>query len=240
MRMNGDLREGGRAIGYVRVSTREQADTGASLQTQEVKIRAMAAVQDAELLDIIVDAGESAKTLNRPGMAQLLARVESREVQIVIVAKLDRLTRSVRDLANLLEKFDRRRVVLVSVTESLDTATAGGRLVLNIMSSVSQWEREAISERTRDVLRHKKANGFRTGEILYGYKLAADGRRLEADDREQRTLSRLRELRASGLSCREVAEHLNAEGYTTRRGSPWRFQYVAELARRTPEQNRAF
>jgi site-specific DNA recombinase len=82
-------------------------------------------------------------------MARVLDLVQSREVGMVIVAKLDRLTRSVRDLAVLLEQFQRRGVSLVSVAESLDTGSASGRLVLNIMVSVSQWEREAIGERTR-------------------------------------------------------------------------------------------
>jgi DNA invertase Pin-like site-specific DNA recombinase len=79
-------------------------------------------------------------------------------------AKLDRLTRSVRDLADLLERFERRGVALVSVSESLDTGTAAGRSVLNVMMSVAQWEREAIGERTREALRHKIANGQRIAD----------------------------------------------------------------------------
>ncbi len=74
----------------------------------------------------------------------------------LIVAKLDRLTRSVKDLAELLERFERKGVALVSVAESLDTGSAAGRLVLNITAAVSQWEREAIGERTKDALSHKR------------------------------------------------------------------------------------
>jgi hypothetical protein len=95
-------------------------------------------------LEIIVDGGESAKSLKRPGMAKLLAMVDAGKVQTVIIAKRDRLTRSVKDLCELLERFERRGVALVSVAESLDTGSAAGRLVLNIMAAVSQWEREAI------------------------------------------------------------------------------------------------
>jgi hypothetical protein len=83
----------------------------------------------------------------------------------VIIAKLDRLTRSVKDLAELLERFNRSGVSLVSVAESLDTGTAAGRLVLNIMTAVSQWEREASGERTRDAMHHKRANGERVGTV---------------------------------------------------------------------------
>jgi DNA invertase Pin-like site-specific DNA recombinase len=98
----------------------------------------MVVVHGAELADIIVEAGESAKSLNRPGMQRLLALVDAGEVQAVIVAKLDRLTRSVKDLCELLERFERRGVALISVAESLDTGSAAGRLVLNIMTAVSQ------------------------------------------------------------------------------------------------------
>src|SRR5580704_15229177 len=154
-----------KAIGYVRVSTQKQADFGVSLEAQTEKVRAMAVVQGAELADVIVDAGESAKSLNRPGMARLLSLVDSGAVDTIIISKLDRLTRSVKDLAELLERFTRRGVSLVSMAESLDTGTAAGRLVLNIMVSVSQWEREAIGERTRDAMSHKRANGERLGTV---------------------------------------------------------------------------
>ena len=90
------------------------------------------------MLEVIVDGGESAKSLKRPGMAKLLAMVDAGKVQAVIVAKLDRLTRSVKDLCKLLERFERRGVALISVAESLDTGSAAGRLVLNIMAAVSQ------------------------------------------------------------------------------------------------------
>jgi site-specific DNA recombinase len=174
-----------KAIGYVRVSTEKQADFGVSLEAQSEKVRAMAVVQGAGLMEIIIDAGESAKSLNRPGMARLMSLVDSGAVDTVIIAKLDRLTRRVKDLAELLERFTRRGVSLVSVAESLDTGTAAGRLVLNIMTAVSQWEREAIGERTRDAMRHKRANGERVGTVPFGYQMAADSLHLEADTAEQ-------------------------------------------------------
>jgi Resolvase, N terminal domain len=129
------------AIGYVRVSTDRQADQGASLETQSTRIQAMATVQNAELLDVVVDGGESAKSMNRPGLKRILALVEAGDVEAVIVAKLDRLTRSVKDLCELLELFERKKVALISVAESLDTGSAAGRLVITIMGAVSQWER---------------------------------------------------------------------------------------------------
>jgi DNA invertase Pin-like site-specific DNA recombinase len=220
-----------KAIGYVRVSTEKQADFGVSLEAQTEKVRAMAVVQGAELVDVIVDAGESAKSLNRPGMGKLLSLVDSGAVDTVIIAKLDRLTRSVADLAELLKRFERRGVSLVSVADSLDTRSAAGRLVLNIMVSVSQWEREAIGERTRDAMHRKRANGERVGTVPFGYQVAADGMRLEVAPAEQAIIGRIRELKGAGFTVRAIADELNARGFNTRRGTGWRFQYVAELLR---------
>ena len=92
-----------KTVGYVRVSTDKQADQGVSLDAQAEKIRAMALLHDRELVDLIVDGGESAKSLKRPGMTKLLSMVDAGKVQTVIIAKLDRLTRSVKDLCELLE-----------------------------------------------------------------------------------------------------------------------------------------
>ena len=219
-----------KTIGYVRVSTDKQADRGVSLEAQAEKIRAMAVVHNAELLDIIVDGGESAKSLNRPGMARLLALVDAGEVQTVIIAKLDRLTRSVKDLCTLLERFTRRGVALVSVAESLDTGSAAGRLVLNIMTAVSQWEREAIGERTRDAMSHKRTNGERVGNIQFGYRLGADGKHVEPDPAEQAVLEEIAAICGnSGHTLRGIAAALNHRALRTRRGSAWRLEHVARI-----------
>jgi site-specific DNA recombinase len=218
-----------KAIGYVRVSTERQADAGVSLEAQAAKIRAMSVVQGVELSEILIDGGESAKSLKRPGMAKLLSLIDAGGVQTVIVAKLDRLTRSVKDLCELLDRFDRKKVALVSVVESLDTSSAAGRLVLNIMAAVSQWEREAVGERTRDALRHKRANGERVGNLPYGFRLSSDGRRLEPHVTEQAALGEIHRLRRLGLSLRRIAEAMNVAAFRTRRGTKWRLESVARV-----------
>src|SRR3569623_1635153 len=213
-----------RAIGYVRVSTDRQAEQGVSLEAQEAKIRAMATVQGAELLDVIVDGGESAKSLNRPGLKRLLEMMNKGEIEAIIIAKLDRLTRSVKDLCGLLELLEKRKVALISVAESLDTSSAAGRLVITIMGAVSQWEREAIGERTRDALRHKRAQGYRAGNLPFGYRLAQDGRTLEPEHTEQKAISEIHRLRRGGTSLRRIARLLNDQGLRTRRGTAWRLE----------------
>ena len=218
-----------RVVGYVRVSTDRQADQGSSLEAQEAKVRAMATVQGATLLEVIVDGGESGRSLNRPGLQRLLSLVNSGEVTSVIIPKLDRLTRSVKDLCQLLELFERKNVALVSVAESLDTGSAAGRLVITIMGAVSQWEREAIGERTRDVLSHKRSNGERVGNIQYGYRLSGDGLHVEPEPNEQEVLAAIRALRGRHRSLREIAAALNDRGLRTRRGSKWRHEYVKNV-----------
>lgn len=215
------------AIGYVRVSTDKQADAGVSLEAQEEKVRAMSVVQGADLQEVIVDPGESGKTLDRPGMAHLLDLVDSGAVDTVIVAKLDRLTRSVRDLGDLLERFQKYGVSLVSLAESLDTNTAGGRLVINIMMSVSQWEREAIGERTRAALRYKKAKHQVYSPTPFGFERR--GESLNADAEEAATVAQIQAWRRGGWSLRRIAGELDDRKMATNRGG---HQWYASTIRR--------
>ncbi len=161
-----------RAAGYVRVSTQDQADSGASLSAQRAKIEAYCTMHDLDLVQVIRDAGHSAKSLDRPGMTNLLQLIQRQKVDVVIVAKLDRITRTVRDLGELVDLFHRTGIEFASVSDHIDTSTAAGRLVLNVMGSVSQWEREAIGERTSEALTAMRAQGKRISRHApYGYRL---------------------------------------------------------------------
>lgn len=213
------------AIGYVRVSTDRQ---GLSLEAQAEKIRAMAVVKGVELADLIVDEAESAKDLNRPGVQKLLALVKARKVGIVIIAKLDRLTRNVRDLGELVELLNAKGVSLVSVAETLDTTTAAGRMVMNMIGAVSQWEREVISERTTVALKQKRANGEAAGNVPYGYRVMPDGK-LAIHEGEHLIVTEIKRASGHGMSCRAIADWLNQSQYRTRKGGQWRFQYVANV-----------
>ncbi len=217
-----------KAIGYVRVSTEQQASDGVSLQAQREKIEAFARLYDYELVAIVEDAGASAKTLERDGLREVLSRLESGEAAALIVAKLDRLTRSVADLAALIEEyFD--RFSLVSVGEQIDTSTAAGRLVLNVLMSVAQWEREAIGERTRAALQHKKAQGQRIGSIPYGSRLGADGATLQENTEEQAIIRAVLEFDAAGLSRCRIGAQLTAHGYRPRGGGVWHHQTIKNI-----------
>jgi DNA invertase Pin-like site-specific DNA recombinase len=190
---------GGRAFGYVRVSTGRQV---LSPELQAERIRAMVALKGDDLVEIITDTAESAKTgslAKRPGAVRLLEMVNRGLVDTIIIAKLDRLTRSVRDLADLLLLLDRSGVALLSVAESLDTRSAAGRLVLNIMTSVAQWEREVIGERTASVLQMKKAHHQVYNHPAFGWN--RDGDSLVENSDEQLVIADVRRRRAAGGTC---------------------------------------
>ena len=168
-----------KVIGYVRVSTEDQARDGVSVDAQRAKIEGYAKLYDLELVRIVVDAGESAKSLDRPGLQKVLTSLRKGESEGLLIAKLDRLSRSVVDWNVLIDRFfgERAGKQLFSVADSIDTRTAAGRLVLNVLMSVAQWERETIGERTKDALAHKRRNGERVGKVPFGYDLAKDGPR---------------------------------------------------------------
>ena len=217
-----------KTIGYIRVSTDKQADKGVSLDAQREKLEAYAKLYDLELVEIIVDAGESAKTLNRDGLQRALSMLNTGSADAILVAKLDRLTRSVRDLGVLLETYF-KKASLMSVSEQIDTRTAAGRLVLNVLASVSQWEREVISERTSVALRHKQSRGeYIGGHAPYGFTLL-DGELVEHQG-EQAVINAAKDMRNAGLSLRAIASELQAQGFSTRKGTEFSAQQVKRIA----------
>jgi len=225
-----------RTVAYVRVSTDKQAEHGVSLDAQRAKVEAYAGLYDLELVAVEVDAGASAKSLSgRPALDRALAMLEAGEADALLVVKLDRLTRSVRDLGELVDRFQAGGWALLSVGEQVDTRTAGGRLVLNVLASVSQWEREAIGERTSAALAHKRANGEKTGGAApFGYRLAADGVHLEHEPAEREALELILALRADGVSLRAIAAQLN-DAAVPARGKRWHPTTVARLVKREQE-----
>jgi site-specific DNA recombinase len=207
-------------VGYIRVSTTEQAHAGVSLEVQRAKLDAYAMIKDWTMVEVIRDEGVSAKSLKRPGLERLLALVRAGTIEAVIVYKLDRLTRSVTDLGALMKVFERKGVALVSLQESLDATTATGELMMNLLISVSQWERKVIGERTRDAMQHLKAQGQRYCRPVFD---------------NAGILVRMRRARAEGRSYHQIAGELNAEDIPTARGGQWHACTVRQiLQRRSP------
>jgi site-specific DNA recombinase len=197
-----------KAIGYVRVSTEDQAREGVSIENQIEKIKAYAVVKDLELVDIIEDAGKSGKDLEREGMRKALEALESGEASSLIVYKLDRLTRSTKDLLNLVyDLFIPSDIALHSISENLDTTTANGRFFLTMLGGIATWERETISERTKDALAHKKVNGQWVGRIPFGFKI--ENHRLVEEPAQMLLIQKAKRMKRSGKSFRTIAATLN-------------------------------
>lgn len=214
-----------RAVGYIRVSTDKQASEGVSLDAQRVKLHAYAALFDLELVAIEVDAGESAGSLERPGLQRALARLDAFEATALVVVKLDRLTRSVRDLCDLVDNYFRDgKVSLMSVGEQIDTRSAAGRMMLNMLTVIGQWEREAIGERTKAALEHKRSlNEYTGGAAPYGFR-TVDGK-LEPITEEQDIIAQARAYKASGMSLRSIAAALPP----SRTGKPFQATQIMRM-----------
>jgi site-specific DNA recombinase len=215
-------------VGYVRVSTEDQSVNGVSLDAQEARIRAFAVATARSLDEVIVHSGVSAKTLARPGMARVLEGVRNGTIGTVIVLKLDRMTRSIRDLGDLLEAFKKADTALVSVGESLDTQSAAGRMVINMLGVVSQWEREAIAERTAFALSHKRSQRKVYGHAAFGYRRLGDD--LVPDEVEQEALQHIVAMHKAGESYRSLAAWLTANGHKPAQGArEWHAASVRKL-----------
>lgn len=218
-----------KVVAYLRVSTEKQADLGCSLDAQRAKVEAYCALYELDLVSVQVDAGLSAKSLDRPALDAALGMLKDGTAQALLVVKLDRLTRSVVDIGHLIERyFQPGQAALLSVGEQIDTRSAGGRLVLNVLVSVSQWEREAISDRTRQAMQYKRQQGeFCGGHPPYGFT-NVDGRLIEHTS-EQATINRARQLASEGYSLSRIGGHLAREGRMTRQGTAWSDKQVSRL-----------
>lgn len=224
-----------RVVKYSRVSTADQADYGVSLAAQDAKLDAYASLYDLEVVGSFQDAGESAKSLNRPGLKEALAILRRGEADGLLIPKMDRLTRNIGDWQKLINEFfgEKAGKQLFSVSDAIDTRSAAGRLVLNVLLCVAQWERETIAERTKDAMQHKIRNGHRCSRTKYGFDLADDGKSMLPSHAEQATIELIRELRARGMTLREIAEELTMRGIPTKEGTPnWNHSIIRRILNR--------
>jgi site-specific DNA recombinase len=210
-----------KAIAYVRVSTEQQVTDGVSIELQIEKIKQYCHLYNYDLLDIVVDAGVSAKNLKRAGLTSVLHMLDNNEADALIVYKLDRLTRSLADWSILIKDYfnDKSGKTLLAVMDQIDTSTASGRLCLNLMMTVFQWEREVISERTKVALQHKKSKGQPLGSAKFGENLTKDNLLPNSD--QQQIINLIIQLRSDGNTLQQIADYLNENHYLTKRNKQW-------------------
>jgi len=190
-------------LGYIRVSTDEQADSGAGLEAQRQAIVAECERRGWELAEIVEDAGYSAKDLKRPGIIGALERLARGEAGTLVVAKLDRLSRSVLDFAGLMAQSQKEGWALVALDLGVDTTTPQGELMAGVMAQFAQFERRLIGQRTKAALAVKKQQGVVLGRP----------RTLPEE-----VAARIAAERGAGATLRAIADRLNDEGIATAQG----------------------
>lgn len=190
-------------IGYLRVSTEEQAQSGLGLADQRAAIEHEAQRRDWPAVTFLSDQGFSAKNLERPAIGEAIGRLRTGQAALLVVSKLDRLSRSLLDFATLMDQAHREGWELVVLDLALDTTTPSGRLMANVMASFAEYERQLIGQRTSAALQQRKAQGVRLGRP-----------QRVPDDVADRIL---REYR-SGQRMTAIAQGLQADGVPTVRG----------------------
>lgn len=208
-------------LGYSRVSSEEQAAHGISIDAQRGILEGYAAMTSQQIR-IYEDAGYSGKNTNRPALQQLLADCRSGSVSAVVVWKLDRLSRSLRDTLTIIEDvFQPRGITLVSVTESIDTSTPSGRMMLNLLASFAQLEREQDSDRV--VMAHKhlaRDCKYLGGHIPLGYSIDAD-KHYQLDPVTAPVVRRVFEMYLSRSGYTPILDYLNSFTFTGTRKTPF-------------------
>lgn len=216
-----------KVVGYCRVSTDQQAGSGISLDAQRQQIVNYCNLHDLDLVEVIVDGGQSGKDLDRPGFQRVLSLLEAGKAYGLVIAKLDRLSRSIIDICKLVDQyFANQKYALLSVSENIDTKSATGRLHLYLISVFAQIERESIVERVTTAIRHYQAQGGRVGCAPYGWRysdrLDARGNRiLEEHPQQQAAIMRMCALHDEGKNIRQIIEALTQEGHPPQRGGAW-------------------
>lgn len=192
---------------YIRVSTLEQAKEGYSISAQKEKLKSYCSSQGWEDYKYFIDEGISAKDTKRPELKKLLNEVKDGNISTILVYRLDRFTRSVSDLYEMLKEIDQNQCTFKSATEPYDTSTAMGRMFITIVAALAQWETENLSERVKMALEEKVSTGERVGNVPYGFTLNSE-EKLEKNEQGPVLLDMIERVK-SGKSFKNTAEFLN-------------------------------
>ena len=218
-------------VGYTRVSTVDQRDN-TSLDDQKAKIESYAFAMGHEIVASFRESLSGKRADNRPELQKAIAMLQSGEADGLIVAKLDRLGRNVRDILTLvddvLKPLDK---ALILLDLAIDTSTPAGRMVLTMMAALAEMERSLIRERVERgrAVKHE-AGGYAYGAPQFGQK--AENKELVADESEQAIIEVIRRHRRSGKSPQAIADFLNAGSYPTKRGGNWQHTTVRGIIKR--------
>jgi len=207
------------AIGYIRVSTEKQANEGVSLEAQEAKIVTWCKANGYELVRVYVDAGISGKRMDT--RKELLAALASLKKGMALVSySLSRLARSTKDALAIGEAVAKKKADMVSLTEQIDTTTAAGKMMFQMLSVLAEFERNLVAERTTNALQHKKRTGQKyTNQTPYGFE-AIEGRLVQVQQ-EAEIVAEIQASRTGGNTLQFIADSLNTRGIPTKTGKQW-------------------
>ncbi len=224
-----------KAVGYCRVSSMGQADHGVGLEAQATKLRAWAQLHDHQLVEVYVDAGISGARMDtRPALQEAL-RHACKVKGPLVVYSLSRLARSTLDAISISDRLARAGADLISLTERIDTTSASGRLFFRLLSSLGEFERDLVSERTQAALEHLARQGRRTSRFPpFGYDFTEDGSALAPNADELRVIDWIRELRNQGVSYWAIATRLRDAGTQSKLGGTWTAKTVRAIVKRLP------
>ena len=232
---NGKMQK--RVIGYCRVSTRMQADEGISIDAQQETIKKWCDLTNAKLVKIFTDVESGAKE-ERQGLADALSYIESDKADSLVVLKFDRLSRSVLHFCKMYERyFESTGKDLHSIQDGINLASSIGRMVVTILISFAQMERETIGERVSVAVKWKAEHGYHTGKVPYGFRAvpAPDGSRfkvLAPEPKEQEVLARIKSMIESGDRIGEIATALTRDKVEPPQGEVWTKNLIYNLKRR--------
>lgn len=217
---------------YIRVSTDEQAKEGYSIPAQRNRLEAFCVSQGWDIIGFYVDEGISAKDTNRPELQRMLKHIENGIIECVLVYRLDRLTRSVRDLYELLDVFEKHDCKFKSATEVYDTTTPMGRLFITIVAALAQWERENLGERVRMGMQEKAEEGkWVVNTPPYGYDIDKENDALVINENEAVIIRKIFNMYLSGMGTHKIAYTLNQNGIETKKQSAWMGNTVRQMLR---------
>ncbi len=219
------------AIGYVRVSTEQQASEGVSLEAQRAKIEHWCKANDYELVNVYVDAGISGKSMDkRPGLLDALKSLK--KGMALVSYSLSRLARSTKDALSIGEAVAKKKADMVSLTEQIDTTTAAGKMMFQMLSVLAEFERNLVAERTTNALQHKKRTGQKyTNQTPYGFE-AIEGRLVQVQQ-EAEIVAEIQASRTGGNTLQFIADDLNGRGIPTKTGKTWQPATIHMLLKRS-------
>ena len=213
---------------YIRVSTEEQANEGYSISAQRERLKAFCVAQNWQEHKFYVDEGISGRNTNRPQLKKLMKDIEAGHINVLLVYRLDRLTRSVRDLHKILDELDKRNCIFRSATEIYDTSTAMGRMFITIVAAIAEWESANLGERVVMGQIEKARQGEWAAQPPYGF-YKDEHHKLHIHEEQIKAVKLMVQKVREGLSFRQLAIYMNTTEHKPKRGYKWHIRTLLDL-----------